>query len=118
MANDALFIGWGEAVRGREDHALEVFQETIGYWEQARSDGRIESYEPWLLEPHGGELGGFMLIRGDRTQLDALRSDPEFQRLMARAAAVVDDLGIISAFGDEALGRQLGYFQQAAGALA
>ncbi len=118
MANDALFIGWGEAVRGREDHAVEVFQETIGFWEQARSDGRIESYEPWLLEPHGGELGGFILVRGDRTQLDALRGDAEFQRLMARAAAVVDDLGIISAFGDEALARQLGYFQQAAGALA
>ncbi|MGB2711913.1 MAG: hypothetical protein WBC33_10385, partial [Conexibacter sp.] len=118
MANDALFIGWGAAVRGREEHALEVFQETIAFWEEARANGRIESYEPWLLEPHGGELGGFMLARGDRTQLDALRADPGFQRLMARAAAVVDDLGIVSAFGEEALGRQLGFFQEAAGALA
>lgn len=118
MANNALFIGWGDAVRGREDHALEVFQETIAYWTRAADDGRIESFEPWLLEPHGGELAGFILLRGERAQLDALAAEPEFERLMARASAVVDKLGVIHAYGDEALARQLGYFQEAAGALA
>jgi hypothetical protein len=118
MANSALFIGWGEVVRGREDHALEVFQETIEFWTQARDAGRVESFEPWLLEPHGGGLAGFMLVRGDRAAIDAIDADPEFQRMMARANAVVDDLGITRAFGDDALAQQLEFFQQAAGALA
>jgi hypothetical protein len=118
MADSALFIGWGEVVRGREDHALEVFQETVSYWMEARDAGRVDSFEPWLLEPHGNGLAGFMLVRGEREALDAIDADPDFQRMMARANAVVDGLGIIRAFGDDALAQQLQFFQQAAGALA
>ena len=29
MADAGLFIGWGQVVRGREDRALDVFNETI-----------------------------------------------------------------------------------------
>lgn len=118
MANNALFIGWGDVVRGREEQALRVFEETIGFWTQAQQNGRIESFEPILLDPHGGGLAGFIVIRGDRAQLDALRTTDEYQRLMARAAAVVDDLGLINGYGDDALAQQLAYFQEAAGALA
>ena len=118
MADNALFIGWGAGVRGREEQALRVFEETIGFWTQAQQDGRVESFEPILLEPHGGGLGGFILVRGERAQLDALRASAEYQRLTARAAAIVDDIGLINAYGGEALARQLGYFQEAAGALA
>ena len=117
MANDALFTGWGAVVRGREQQALQVFQETIGYWTAAQQDGRIESFEPILLDPHGGELAGFILVRGERTQLDAMRSSEEYQRLVARAVAIVDDLGVINAYGEETLARQLGLFQEAAAQL-
>ena len=55
MADSGLFIGWGEVVRGREERALEVFNETIAYYGQLQADGRIESFEPCLLEPHGGD---------------------------------------------------------------
>jgi hypothetical protein len=117
MANDALFTGWGAVVRGREQQALQVFQETIGYWTAAQQDGRIESFEPILLDPHGGELAGFILVRGERAQIDALRSSDEYQRLIARATAIVDGLGIVNAYGDDALARQLGLFQEAAAQL-
>jgi hypothetical protein len=58
MAGDALFLGWGPVVRGRELKALEVFQETLTYYGTLQQDGRIDSFEPVLLAPHGGELGG------------------------------------------------------------
>jgi hypothetical protein len=29
MADEALFIGWGEVVRGRERKAVDVFNESI-----------------------------------------------------------------------------------------
>jgi hypothetical protein len=118
MANDLLFIGWGSVVRGREEQALAVFGETVEFWTSAQQAGKIDSFEPVLLTPHGGDLAGFMLIRGPRANLDRIRSDHEFERLIARAGAVVDDLGLIDAYGDDALARQFGYFQESAAALA
>jgi hypothetical protein len=118
MADDALFIGWGEVVRGRELRALDVFQETLEFWGQAQSDGRIEGYEPFLLDPHGGGLAGFMLVRGERAQLETLSASSEFTRVMARAGMVVDELGVIHAYTGEALGRQMAAFQEASSELA
>ena len=31
MADDALFLGWGEVVSGRERKALDVFNESVQY---------------------------------------------------------------------------------------
>ena len=57
-ANAALFIGWGQAIPGREQKALQVFNEGIQYWSKLQQQGMIESFEPFLLEPHGGDLAG------------------------------------------------------------
>ena len=43
MAGDALFLGWGPVVRGRELKALEVFQETLTYYGSLQQEGRIDS---------------------------------------------------------------------------
>jgi|HubBroStandDraft_3_1064219.scaffolds.fasta_scaffold182927_2 hypothetical protein len=111
MAGDALFLGWGPVVRGRELKALEVFQETLTYYGTLVQDGRIDSFEPVLLAPHGGELAGFILLRGGRGSLDEIRSSDEFRRLVARAAAIVDNVGFIDAYTDEVLAQQMSLFQ-------
>jgi len=118
MADDALFIGWGEVVRGREQQALEVFGETVAFWQEAQDAGRVESFEPCLLQPHGGGLAGFMLVRGARAQLDELAASPEFSRVMARANTIVEELGVVRAYCGEALAQQMGLFQEASSALA
>jgi hypothetical protein len=118
MANYALFIGWGNVVRGREELSLRVFQETVEFWGHAQQDGRVDGFEPFFLEPHGGGLNGFMLIYGERGRLDAIRTSEEFERLMTRADAVVDELGVVTAYAQEALGRMMGQFQEMAGELA
>ena len=41
MADAGLFIGWGQVVRGREERALDVFNETLELYGQLQSDGRI-----------------------------------------------------------------------------
>ena len=56
-----LFIGWGDAITGREKKGLEVFAEALAYYGKAEQDGRIESHETVLLDPHGGDLAGFVL---------------------------------------------------------
>ncbi len=103
MATGALVIGWGPAVRGREQKALQVFNEAIQYYTQLQQQGTIESFEPVALEPHGGDLAGFLLVRGDREKLNTLRTSEEFLRLNNRAALVVDNLGVINAFIGEEL---------------
>ena len=82
-----------------------------------QQQGTIQSFEPVALEPHGGDLQGFLLIRGDREKLNALRSSEEFLRLNNRAALVVDNLGILTAFIGEELQRQFADFQTQASEL-
>ncbi|MBV9170561.1 MAG: hypothetical protein JOZ81_10795 [Chloroflexi bacterium] len=111
MANGALFIGWGGPVRGREAKSLEVFNEGMQYWTRLRQTGQIESFEPVALEPHGGDLFGFVLIRGDRDKLNQLRYSEEWIRLNDRAAAVVDGFGLVTAFVGEDLQRLFANYQ-------
>ena|SRR5919202_5263696 len=112
MADAGLFIGWGEVVRGREERALDVFNETIDYYGQLQSDGRIESFEVVLLDPHGGELQGYILLRGSEDQIDGLRRDEDFLRLMTKASLLVDDLGLVRASIGEGLARAMSIYQE------
>jgi hypothetical protein len=110
MATGALVIGWGPTVRGRELKALQVFNEAIQFYTRLQQQGTIESFEPVALEPHGGDLAGFLLIRGDREKLNAIRTSEEFLRLNNRAALIVDNFGVITAFIGEELQRQFADF--------
>lgn len=114
MANAAIVIGWGPAVRGREHKALQVFNEAIQWYTQQQQQGTIESFEPVALEPHGGELNGFLIIRGDQEKLNQLRTDEEFVRLNNRAGMVVDNLGVIGAYIGEGLQRLFADFDKQA----
>jgi hypothetical protein len=114
MAGEALFIGWGAPVRGREKQSLQVFQESVEYWGKLQQDGRIESFDILLLSPHGGDLQGFAVLRGDRKALADVRFSEEFERLVARASAIVDSVGVIPGYGGEALAQQMGIFQEVA----
>ena len=111
MADAALFIGWGQVVRGREKRALQVFNESVEYWGSLQGDGKIEDFEVVLLTPHGGDLQGFALIRGSEAQVAALRGDQEFQRRVARADLIVDSQGVVDAVIGEGIARGLGQYQ-------
>jgi hypothetical protein len=117
MADEALFIGWGEVVRGREGKAVEVFNESLQYYGQLEQGGKIEGFDAWFLAPHGGDLSGFILLRGERERLDEIQRSPEFERLQTRAGMIVDRTGVVSAYTGEAVGRLMGQFQEAAGDL-
>jgi hypothetical protein len=40
--------------------------------------GTIKSFDTVFLDPHGGDLNGFLLMRGEPSQLDGLMSSPEW----------------------------------------
>jgi hypothetical protein len=112
VAGEALFIGWGQVARGREKKGLDVFNESVAYWGSLQENGTIESLDVVLLQPHGGDLNGFALLKGDPAKLDELRRSDDFIRSTARANLVVDGLGVVGAISGEALGQQLGIYQQ------
>ncbi|MDQ3932585.1 MAG: hypothetical protein M3252_07100 [Actinomycetota bacterium] len=111
MAEAAIFIGFGQAARAREPQALELLDEGLRYFAALQEQGEIESFEPVVLAPHGGDLRGFVLVRGERTALGRLRRDPDFRRLTTRASLVVDNFGVVNAYVGEGLRSQLAVFQ-------
>ena len=117
MADAGLFIGWGQVVRGREQRALEVFNESVEYWGGLQADGKIEDFEVVPLAPHGGDLAGFALLRGSAEQMAAVRADEEFDRRTARADLIIDNQGVVDAVLGEGLGPVMGVYQEEVAAL-
>jgi hypothetical protein len=118
MATGALFIGWGPTVRGREQQALQVFNETVQYFAGLQQQGEIAGFEPVALEPHGGDLYGFFLVRGDREALARLRASEGFVRVIQRGGLVVERLGVTAAYTGDGLDRYFATFQELAADLA
>ena len=118
MADHALFVGWGETVAGREQQAARVFTEILGYYGGLQERGEIDGFEPFFLEPHGGDLGGFLLVRGERDKLARLRTSDEFLRQVQRAGLVVTGVGVVGAWTGDELNRWFGEYQQQAADLA
>ena len=105
MSDGALVVTWGQAVRGREHQALEVFGEALAYYARLQAAGEIESFEPVALEPSGGTLAGLLLIRGDPEKLSRVRGSEEFLRLNNRSLHIVDNFGVHTASLGERLQR-------------
>ena len=114
MAYGALFIGWGGTHSGRERKAVELFTESLAYLTKLVEQGRVASVEPFFLEPHGGDLEGFFLVRGDLDELNKVRYEDGFQRMSVRAQAVVSSFGIVQAKTGEQLNKHMAWFTEAA----
>lgn len=117
MADFALFVGFGFPARGREQQAATVFREAVELWTSWQEQGEIEGWEAFLLEPHGGDLGGFFLLRGERDALARLRVGDELNRLSTRAQLIVEGFGVVGAQTGGRIEQQLALFLEAAGEL-
>ena len=115
MPDAALFVGFGQPARAREPQALELWDEAVEFYTQLHARGEIDSFEPVLLAPHGGGLGGFVLIRGDREQVMRLRAHGEFRRINTRAGLVIDGLGAVEAHIGAGLDAQLRLYREEMG---
>jgi hypothetical protein len=113
MAERAVFVGFGQSVRGREERAIKVFNEFVGLLGRMQGDGRIEGMDVCLLDPHGGDLGGFFLIHGSAQQCGALNEDEEFRRAATDASLIVENFGIVPARMGEAVGQEMAMYTEA-----
>src|SRR5215216_6463366 len=103
MADRALFVGFGTPVRGREERAVEVFGEFVEMLGRMQSDGRIARMDVALLDPHGGDLGGFFMVHGSEAQCAELQADEAFRRACIDATLIVDNVGREMAMYTEAV---------------
>jgi hypothetical protein len=113
MSDRALFVGFGQPVRGREERAVEVFGEFVGMFGRMEADDRIERMEVTLLDPHGGDLGGFFMAHGSEQQCSALLYDEEFRRACADAALIVENFGVVPATVGAGIEREMGMYVEA-----
>lgn len=95
MSSNVIFLGWNRQVPGREKISTEHFQEFVGYLTKLQQEGAIDSFEPVLLSPHGGDLNGFFLIRGDNEALNALQASDEWLTHQTRGGQHTEGLGVV-----------------------
>jgi hypothetical protein len=112
MADRVLFISWGGVVPGREEHSLEVFNETVGLYGRFQQEGRIESFDVVLLNGRS-DIDGYMELHGTHEQLDAVEEDEDFRRALADAALVVQDLRVSEGVTNEGVARDMALYQEA-----
>jgi hypothetical protein len=117
MADFGLFIGFGWPVRGRERKSTEVFNEAVALFSRWQEEGTIESWDAVFLEPHGGDLGGFFLLRGERDRIAQARVSDDFNRVSTRAQLIVEGFGVVGAQMGDQIGQQMQVFLEAAGEL-
>ena len=98
MAANALFIGWNRSVTGREQQAMQLFRKVMEYYGQLLADGRIESFEPVVLANHGGDLNGFVLLKGDPAKLDEIRREDTFVDFSIEASYCLQNFGIVPGY--------------------
>jgi hypothetical protein len=112
MTDTALFIGWGVTYPGREHHARKLFDETLEIFTELQKAGEIESFEPVLLGPHGGELDGFILVKGTPEQLNALQMREDMERLRMRAHTHHAKFSVILAMVGEGAKRSVALYDE------
>lgn len=103
MADRILFLGWNRSVTGREQQALKLFEKGMEFFGKLQTDGRIESFEPVLLSAHGGDLNGFVMLRGDAEKLSDVRQDDTFINFAIEANHCLEDFGVILGYIGEGL---------------
>jgi len=106
MGSNVMLFGWNRSVPGREKVSAQHFEEFVKYLGGLQQKGAIQTFDVVFLDPHGGDLNGFFLIKGDSAKLDALVSTTEWITHITRAALHLDGSGVIRGVtGDEIMGR-------------
>jgi hypothetical protein len=112
MASDhGLFIGWNRVRTGREGLAQKNYNAMDAFWAKQKAAGKIVSSEWVTLTPHGGNINGFLLIRGDRKAIEELAWSDEFISIMSRGEVAAEGMMVIWALVGDAAKQQIASHQ-------
>ena len=110
-AHSMVFVGWHMPRVGREIEAIEHFTSFTNFLTQMQKEGKIESFEPMMLTPHGGDLTGFMIIRGDHARIHELRRTDAFVEHVTRGEYLVENMGVVDGYCGEGVRKQMMRYQ-------
>jgi len=113
MTSNAIVFGWDRSLPGREQLSGKHFQDFVAYLQAQKAAGKIESFDPVLLEPHGGSVNGFFLIRGTSQQIAAIAESPEWIQHQIRAQLHLDGSGSWRAVVGPAVGERMKMWMEA-----
>lgn len=103
MNSNAIFFGWNRSIPGREQLSAQHFQEFVQYLGELQQQGRIASFEAFFLDPHGGDMNGGFVIRGEPSKLDAVMASSEWVTHMTRALLHLEGAGAVRAVTGQAV---------------
>jgi len=87
------FVKYGRLVPGREEKAIELFNEAITFWKKHLTEGAITFFEPVLFTSGDKEVDlGFFFIKGAEEKIATILVSEDYRMLLTRAAYVVDHL--------------------------
>jgi hypothetical protein len=112
MADRVMTILWMDAARGREEMALDAFNDSVGLYDRLQEEGRIERVDVTIYSPNAKIRGCFNLF-GTAEQLADVREDEEFVRLLVEAGMAVDGINVIQGYFNEGAIGQLGVWTEA-----
>jgi hypothetical protein len=110
MSKAVIFLGWTRPMPGREQKGVQYFQEFLGYLTGLQESGDIDSFEVVILEPHGGDLNGFCLLRGDSEKISAVQRSDEYIAHITRSSLLLEGLGSIRGITGERVTEWMGLF--------
>lgn len=95
-ATACLMMGWNRPYPGQHKEAFAFLtneaRKSVQKWQK---EGWCESYELIGLTAHGGDMNGFILLKGERAKLDELRRSDEFERFSMRMGTMMDRWGVV-----------------------
>lgn len=101
MSTNVVFFAWNRSIPGREKLSGDHFQEFVQYLTTLQRNGTIASFDTVFLNPHGGDLNGFFLIKAGSEMLDALLSSNEWVTHITRANFHLQGLGVVRGLAGE-----------------
>jgi hypothetical protein len=88
-----VMIRYGRLVPGRETAAMDLFGETVGFFQERLARGELTFFEPYFLMTSDlDEEQGFFLIKGERPAIYAMLEEPAYLEIMTRASLLVEHL--------------------------
>ncbi len=112
MTANLVFFAWNRSVPGREQISAEHFGEFVQYLGGLQQAGAIQSFDIAFLDIHGGDMNGFILIRGASSQLNDLVDSEAWVMHMLRAGLHMEGAGVVRGVTGELVMERMGQWVQ------
>ena len=98
MNGNVILSAWNRSLTDSLPGSSQHFQEFSEFLGTQQRSGAIDSFEVVILEPYGGTLNGFFLIRGEPAKLGQLTASDEWTRHQIRSLLHLEGAATLRGF--------------------